>query len=90
MDRLRDLHHRSRSCGWEFTPRLLKVVDYFLNDFPKLLVDFDRVVAVNSSDQIGALANVNLVFVVPLDPSILFVDWFHFSTFSMAGLICFS
>ena len=72
--------HRPRSRGRKFPPYLLKVIYDLLNDFPKLLVNLDRIVTVNPSDQIGALANVNLVLVAPLHPSMILVDWFHLST----------
>ncbi len=62
-------HHRPRPHRRKLPPCLLKVIDDLLNDFPKLLVNLDRIVTVNSSDQIGALANVNLVLVAPLHPS---------------------
>lgn len=50
LNRLGYLHHRPRPCGGKFPPSLLKVIDDLLNDCPKFLVNFDRIVAMNSGD----------------------------------------
>jgi hypothetical protein len=49
-ERLGNFHHRTRARFWKFPPCLLKVINDLLNDFPKLLVNLDRIVTVNSGD----------------------------------------
>src|SRR4051812_42237449 len=83
-------HHRPRSRGWKFPPCLLKMIKDLLNDFSKLLVNRDRIVTVNPSDEIGTLPNVSLVLVAPLDPPMIHVDRFHFCVTSIARFTCFS
>jgi hypothetical protein len=76
--------------SWQFAPGLLKVIDDLLNNFAKLLIDFDRIVPMNACDQIGSLADINLVLVAPLNPSMVIVDRFHLSTSSIAHFACFA
>ena len=83
---LRYSHHRPGPCSGELPPSLLKVIDDLLNDFPKLLINLDRIVTMNSGDQIGALTDVNLVLVAPPHPSKISVDWSHRTTSSMAQI----
>ena len=52
----------------------MEMIDDLLNYFPEFLINLDRIVTVNSGDQIGVLADVHLVFVAPLHPSMIFVD----------------
>jgi hypothetical protein len=40
-------HHWSRSCRWKVSPRLLEVINDFLNHFSQFLVDLNWVVSVN-------------------------------------------
>jgi hypothetical protein len=60
--------------------RLLKVIDDILHDFVEFLVDYYRVVAMDTRDQIRTLANVDLVLVAPLDTAMVRVDWFQFQS----------
>jgi hypothetical protein len=61
-------------------PLLLKVVNDFLDDFAEFFVNLHRIIAVNARDQVGALTDVDLVFVTPFHPAMVFVDWLHFWT----------
>jgi hypothetical protein len=60
------------------------MIDDFLQHFVQFLEDLDRVVTVNSGDEVGTLANIHLILVAPLDPSMVRVDRFHRSTSSVA------
>jgi len=54
---------------------LLKVIDDLLKQFPKFLVNLHWIVTANSGDQIGASANVDLIVVVPLHPSMILEEF---------------
>ena len=71
------LPHRPPSRAGERPARLLKTVDDLLDDFAKFLVDLDRIVAVDAGDEIGALADVDLVFVAPFHPARICVGQFN-------------
>ncbi len=47
---LGNVHHWPRPDGGKLAPFLLKAIDDFLDDFSKLLVNFDGIVTVNSGD----------------------------------------
>jgi len=74
---LKHLHHRSGSRREEFSVLFLEVVDDLLNDFAEFLVDLNWIVAVDSGDEVGTFADVDLILVAPLHPAMIGVDWLH-------------
>lgn len=68
----------------------MEVIYHVIQGFAQLAVQSDWVFAMDSSNKIGTLSNINLIITVPLYPLVILVYFFHFFKLSMACLICFS
>nr|VFK24410.1 MAG: hypothetical protein BECKLPF1236A_GA0070988_104171 [Candidatus Kentron sp. LPFa]VFK35824.1 MAG: hypothetical protein BECKLPF1236C_GA0070990_104281 [Candidatus Kentron sp. LPFa] len=50
----------------------------------------NRIFSMDPGYQIGAFPDINLIFLAPLDPLVIFITFFHSVTSSIAWVTCFS
>tara|TARA_Y100000588_G_scaffold374799_1_gene450382 strand:+ start:6483 stop:6692 length:210 start_codon:yes stop_codon:yes gene_type:complete len=68
----------------------MEVLDDFLNDLAEFVEDLQRVVSVYASNQIGTLADISIIFCVPLNPLMVLIADLHSADSSIALRACHS
>jgi hypothetical protein len=84
------LTHRSRTQDRQLATGRFKVGDHFGDYGTEIAVDVDGIVAMNTSDQVGAFPNVDAILIAPFHPLVVLILRFHGVTDSTACLTCFS
>jgi hypothetical protein len=82
--------HRSRFWGWKSSAFGFEVADDLVDYLAEFGIKPNRVVTVNPGDQVGALADVDLILRAPLNPFVVLITFLHFFSHSIARRTCFS
>jgi hypothetical protein len=56
----------------------VEVVDHVLNDGAKLSIKSDGIISMDSCDEVRASTDIDLIFLAPIHPFVILVEFFHF------------
>ena len=90
MGFLRYFSHRANVWQREHPSLRFEMIYDILNNLAKLTIKGDRIITMYASDEIRALPNVDMILIAPLHPFVVFIDFFHLVTISIARATCFS
>ena len=62
----------------------MEIADHLLNDDAKLAIKSDGIIAMYSGDEIRALTDIDLIFLAPIHPFVIFIAVFHLLAVSIA------
>ena len=68
----------------------VEVADHVLNDGAKLTIKSDGIIAMDAGDEVRTSTDINLIFLAPIHPFVIFIELYHLSTMLMACATSFS
>jgi len=66
------------------------MADHILNDGAELAIKSDGIISMYSGDEVRASTDIDLIFLTPIHPFVILVEFFHLLTISMACATSFS
>jgi hypothetical protein len=66
------------------------MMDHLVDHLDELSIEADRIVSMNTGDEVRALTDIRVVFFAPFDPFMVLVALSHLVTCSIAAFTCFS